>query len=124
MTDVDPREYLPLTEATFCILISLTPGSKHGYAIRQDVEAVSGGRLTLSTSTLYSALGRLLDQALIVRVANDPGERPGPGLPRKAYVLSELGRRVLQAEVDRLQALAATARLRLREGQLASASRR
>ena len=116
MTSTDAQTFLPLTEATLFILLSLTSGQKHGYAIRQDVEAMSEGRIRLSTSTLYSALGRLLDQALIERVANDPGTRPGPGLPRKAYILSALGRRVLQAEVDRLQALAATARLRLREG--------
>jgi DNA-binding PadR family transcriptional regulator len=118
MTELDARTFLPLTEATLYILLSLAPGKKHGYAIRQDVEAMSEGQVRLSTSTLYSALGRLLDQALIERVVNDPDERAGPGLPRKAYVLSDLGRRVLQAEVDRLQALAATARLRLNEGRL------
>ena len=81
MTGLDPQTFLPLTEATLYILLSLAPGKKHGYAIRQDVETMSGGRIRLSTSTLYSALGRLLDQALISRVANDPGTRPGPGLP-------------------------------------------
>jgi DNA-binding PadR family transcriptional regulator len=116
MIGIDAQTFLPLTEAKFYILLSLAPGEKHGYAIRQDVEAMSGGRIRLSTSTLYSALGRLLDQALIARVANGPDTRPGPGLPRKAYVLSDLGRRVLHAEVDRLQALTATARLRLGEG--------
>jgi DNA-binding PadR family transcriptional regulator len=103
----DPASYLPLTEPTFCILISLATGKKHGYAVRQDVEAVGGGRITLSTSTLYSALGGLLDQALIERVPGDPGGVPRPGLPRKAYVLRDLvGRRVLRAETERLQGLA------------------
>ena len=116
MTGADVETFLPLTEATLYILLSLASGKKHGYAIRQDAEATSGGRILLSTSTLYGALGRLLDQALIARVENDPDAVPGPGLPRKAYVLSELGRRVLRAEVDRLQALTAVARLRLGEG--------
>ena len=116
MTGADVETFLPLTEATLYILLSLASGKKHGYAVRQDVEATSGGRVLLSTSTLYSALGRLLDQALIARIENDPDAGPGPGLPRKAYVLSELGRRVLRAEVDRLQALTVTARLRLGEG--------
>jgi DNA-binding PadR family transcriptional regulator len=115
---VDPASYLPLTEPTFCILISLVAGKKHGYAIRQDVEAVSGGRITLSTSTLYGALGRLLDQALIERVPGEPDGEPRPGLPRKAYVLSEMGQRVLQAETERLQGLAAMARLRLEEERI------
>jgi len=115
---VDSASYLPLTEPTFYILISLAAGKKHGYAIRQDVEAVSGGRIILSTSTLYSALGRLLDQALIERVPADPDGEPRPGLPRKAYVLSDLGRRVLQAESERLQGLSTMARLRLGEGRI------
>jgi DNA-binding HxlR family transcriptional regulator len=66
----------------------------------------------LSTSTLYGALGRLLDQGWIERVATDD-DHTGPGLPRKAYVLSRLGRRLLEAETRRLEALTATARLRL-----------
>ena len=65
MTGPDSQVFLPLTEATLYILLSLAPGKKHGYAIRQDVEAMSGGRIRLSTSTLYSALGRLLENATL-----------------------------------------------------------
>lgn len=111
----EPSAYLPLTEPTFYILLSLAPGKKHGYAILKDVETLSNGKITLSTSTLYGALGRLLDQGLIKRVSNDEDDNAGPGLPRKAYILSKMGRRVLQAETDRLQALVATAHLRLGE---------
>ena len=110
---VEPSSCLPLTEPTFYILLSLAPGQKHGYAILQDVEGLSKGRITLSTSTLYSALGRLLDQSLIERVPDDLDGAKHPGRPRKAYVLSELGRRVLRAETDRLSSLVETARPRL-----------
>ena len=112
---IDPASYLPLTEPTFYILLSLAPGKKHGYAILRDVEGLSKGRVLLSTSTLYSALGRLLERGLIERVNGDPRQGPHPGLPRKAYILSEVGRRILKAETDRIQALATTARLRLAE---------
>ena len=112
---IDPASYLPLTEPTFYILLSLAPSKKHGYAILQDVEGLSKGRVLLSTSTLYSALGRLLERGLIERVNGDPGQGPHPGLPRKAYILSKLGRRILEAEIDRMQTLAARARLRLSE---------
>jgi PadR family transcriptional regulator PadR len=105
----DTASYLPLTQPTFYILLSLVPGKKHGYAILKDVE------VSLSTSTLYSALRRLLDQALIERIPSGPGHDAGPGLPRKAYVLSELGRRVLEAETHRLKALVEAAQLRLAE---------
>jgi len=111
----DPISHLPLTAHTFHILLSLAPGKKHGYAILQDVEAVSRGHLKLSTSTLYSALSRLLDQGWIERVPVEMESGSHPGLPRKAYVLSDLGRRILKAETDRIQALAAAARLRLGE---------
>jgi len=107
--------HLPLTETTFYILLSLAPGKKHGYAILKDVKALSKGEVSLSTSTLYSALSRLLDQGLIERIPDDIDSSAGPGLPRKAYVLSEVGRRVLKAATNRMQALVAAAHLRLGE---------
>ena len=109
------QSYLPLTEPTFYILLSLTPGKKHGYAILKDIKALSDGKVALSTSTLYSALSRLLEQGLIKRFPDDAEHYTGPGLPRKAYVLTKIGRRVLGAETNRLQALVTAARLRLGE---------
>ena len=111
---VEPISYLPLTEPTFYILLSLAPGKKHGYAILKDVKELSKERVNLSTSTLYTAVGRLLDQDLIERF-DDGEDDPGPGLPRKSYALTGLGRRVLEAETVRLQGMVKEARLRLRE---------
>jgi DNA-binding PadR family transcriptional regulator len=111
---VDILSYLPLTEPTFYILLSLAPGKKHGYAILKDVKDLSKERVNLSTSTLYTAIGRLLDQELIERFFEED-EDPGPGLPRKSYALTELGRRVLEAETARLHGMVKEARLRLRE---------
>lgn len=110
---IDPLSYLPLTEPSFYILLSLAPGKKHGYAILKDVKELSRDRVNLSTSTLYTAIGRLLDQELIERLGDE--ETNGPGLPRKSYALTELGRRVLEAEAVRLQVMAREARLRLRQ---------
>ena len=111
---VNPISYLPLTEPTFYVLLSLAPGEKHGYAIMKDVQALSKERVNLSTSTLYTAVGRLLDQELIERLSSDEQDT-GPGLPRKSYALTDLGRRVLEAEHIRLQGMVKEARLRLRE---------
>lgn len=111
---VEPISYLPLTEPTFYILLSLAPGRKHGYAILKDVKDLSRERVNLSTSTLYTAVGRMLDQDLIERL-DDDADDPSPGLPRKSYALTELGRRVLEAETVRLQGMVKEARLRLRE---------
>ena len=98
---------LPLREPTFLILLSLSPGPKHGYAILKEVENLSEGRVKLSTGTLYGAIERLLDQGWIRRV-DDPIPN-GTNRPRKAYDLTELGRRVLNAEIARLRKLVSVA---------------
>jgi DNA-binding PadR family transcriptional regulator len=115
---VDVDSQLPLTEATLFILLSLAPGQKHGYAIMKDVAALSDGRVVLSTGTLYGALKRLLDQAWIERV--DDGAATGQdeaNRPRKAYRLTRLGRRILDAEAARVQKLARATRIRLAKDQ-------
>ena len=99
------QSLLPLTEATFYILLSLSAGCKHGYAILKDVSTLSDMSLELSTSTLYGALGRMQEQGLIERVDNGLEAAISPGLPRKAYQLTDLGRRMLEAETSRLRQL-------------------
>ncbi len=94
---------LPLSEATFYILVSLAAGKKHGYAILKDVAQLSGGGVKLSTSTLYTALVRMQDRQLIERMENGEEEGQNPGLPRKAYGLTAHGRRILELEMTRLR---------------------
>jgi DNA-binding PadR family transcriptional regulator len=106
---------IPLREPTFFILLSLAPGKKHGYAILKDVEELSGGKLKLSTGTLYDALSRLLDQGLIKRVQDDTATHPGR--PRKAYELTHNGLRALRSEMDRMETLVALAQRRLARGK-------
>jgi PadR family transcriptional regulator, regulatory protein PadR len=109
-------KYLPLREPTLIILLSLADGEKHGYAILKDVAEISNGNVTLSTGTLYEALARLLDQALIERVTDLPQEDQEdrhPGRPRKAYRITPKGGQVIQAEIARLQSLVAAAQQRL-----------
>ena len=103
MVRTTPATHLPLTEQTFYILLSLAQGAKHGYAIMQDVEGLSRDRVSLSTSTLYSALRRMLDRGLIDSVAPEPDQPPTPGLPRKRYALSKFGWQVLEADLRRLE---------------------
>ena len=103
----DILTHLPLREPTFYILLSLSPGPKHGYAILKDVEELSEGNVLLGTGTLYGAIKRLLDRGWIRRV-NDPIPN-GTDRERKAYALTEQGRRVLNAEIARLQKLVSVA---------------
>ena len=103
----DNLTFLPLREPTFFILLSLSPGPKHGYGILKEVETLSEGRVMLSTGTLYGAIKRLLDREWIKRVT-DPIPN-STDRERKAYTLTELGRRALNAEIQRLEKLVSVA---------------
>ena len=109
----DTLSLRPLREPTFFILLSLSPGPKHGYAILKEVEILSQGRVRLSTGTLYGAIKRLLDRGWIRRV-DDPIPND-TDRERKSYDLTELGQRVLNAEIARLQKLVSVAQIQTAE---------
>ena len=118
-----PGGLTPLREPTLFILLTLSKERKHGYAILKDVEALSAGRVVLSTGTLYGALARLLEQGVIKKSVGavegdvyDANTKPGPDArssagtrERKYYQLTQFGRRVLGAEVERLEHILAAA---------------
>jgi DNA-binding PadR family transcriptional regulator len=101
-------ETLPLTEPVLLILLSLAEQPRHGYAILQDTETMSGGRVHLSTGTLYGALRRLLREGWIERFKDDDNSRG-----KQAYRLTALGRRSLQQEVARMRQITQLADLRV-----------
>ena len=87
-----------LTEAVYYILLSLlTP--RHGYGIMQNAELLSGGRVKLAAGTLYGAINSLLEKGWIMGL---PGEKDSR---KKEYVITENGKTVLQAELQRLKEL-------------------
>jgi len=105
---MDVQANLPLTETTFFIMLSLASEPKHGYAIMKEVETLSRGNVQLRTGTLYGAIKRLLGGGWIERVGEeDKGKDQSRG--RKSYQLTNLGRRVLEAEMMRLDSLVAVA---------------
>ena len=121
--DSSYQNLLPLREPTFFILLSLSSGEKHGYAILKTIEQLSQGKLKMSTGTLYEALARMVELEWIERVdaaaiapvtemANDVDQR---SKTRKAYRINRLGMRVLHAELARMRALVNTASLHLGE---------
>jgi len=110
-TYADGQETTPLTETTFFLLLSLTSGPRHGYAILKDVQELSTGRVVLSTGTLYGAIKRLVEMGWIEPVESDPSAVSGR--PRKEYRLTSLGRRLYDAELVRLQGLVSAAQLRV-----------
>ena len=103
----------PLSEQTYFILLSLQAEPRHGYAIVKDVQTLSNGRVTLSVSTLYTTLKRLLDDGWI-RLRDETSV--GPGKPRKVYELTNKGGNILRLEAQRLDTLVSAARIRGVEG--------
>lgn len=114
MPQPDPTSFLPLPQAQFHVLVALTEGERHGYAIMQAVETSSGGVVRMGPATLYGTLKRLVDQRLAEELARrrsaDDDQR------RRYYRLTGLGERVCAAEADRLASLVRTARANLRPG--------
>ncbi len=90
------------------ILLSLATEPQHGYSILKDVERMSGGRVVLSTGTLYGALRRLLDDDWIERHEDEDTSRG-----KQAYRLTSQGRRNLQLEIDRMKQITRLASLRV-----------
>jgi len=108
----DPKDLLPLKPDTFHVLLVLLHGDHHGYAIMREAAARSGGRVELQAGALYRLLGRLLADGL---VAESP-RRPAPDADderRRYYRVTQLGRRVMAADAERMAALAHAARLAL-----------
>ncbi|WP_047980487.1 PadR family transcriptional regulator [Ornithinibacillus contaminans] len=93
-----PEDFLPLSQATYYILLSLRE-VRHGYAIMQDVETVSRGEVTMGPGTLYGALGKLEKQHIIEKAMIQDDDR------RKYYQLTLLGKDILHLEYKRLKSL-------------------
>jgi len=90
-------------EPSIAILVSLSEGPKHGYAIMADVEATSGQ--PLGPGTLYAALGRLERRGLIEPLPAEDRRRP--------YRLTGLGATTLRAHLDHLERFVQTGLVRL-----------
>jgi DNA-binding PadR family transcriptional regulator len=97
------QDYLPLTETSFFVLLSLATTPKHGYGIIKEVKALSAGRVILAAGTLYSALRRMLEDGWIERLEGDHSD--SDSRERKLYSLTDLGRRIFELETERLQRL-------------------
>ncbi|MFJ3218303.1 PadR family transcriptional regulator [Kitasatospora sp. NPDC086801] len=98
-----------MQEPTLLLLTALADAPRHGYALIQEIAAISGGRVKMRTGTLYGALDRLLQQGLIEVAAEEVVD----GRARRSYALTSAGRAVLAAEAGRLRAVATEAERRL-----------
>jgi DNA-binding PadR family transcriptional regulator len=92
-------------EPSLYILLFLSEGPKHGYAIMVDVEAISGS--PLGPGTLYAALARLEHRGLI--------ESLEPEARRRPYRLTPSGASMLRGQLEGMRVFTDTALERLRE---------
>ena len=97
----DLDDLLPLPSATLHILLALTGGPLHGYAIMRRVDDLSDGAVRMGPGTLYGSIKRMLTDGLIEEIepAADDDER------RRIYQMTGLGETVSAAEVQRLKRL-------------------
>ena len=106
-----PDELLPLTPPVFHLLVALSEGERHGYALMRQVAADTDGALQLGPGTLYGCLQRMLEAGLIA----ESDRRADPLLDderRRYYRISDFGTRVVTAEAKRLAAAVTVARAR------------
>jgi DNA-binding PadR family transcriptional regulator len=99
----DLTELGRFAEPSLHILVALSAGPRHGYAIMTEVEALSGR--PLGPGTLYGALARLERRGLIE--ALEPEDR------RRPYRLTVLGATTLAAQLEQLERFARVGLTRL-----------
>ena len=102
------NDFLPLAPAVLHILLALAGEQLHGYGIMQEVTRQSEGLYKLGPGTLYDNLQRLVKQGIVELAGEEPGDTR-----RRYYRLTSLGRRVVSAEILRLEEVIRQARLHI-----------
>jgi DNA-binding PadR family transcriptional regulator len=108
-TQNSSESYGPLTPAMFHVLLALAEDDLHGYAILKEVELRTGGKVLLSTGTLYGIIKRLLADGLIAELRSRPAATQDDER-RRYYRLTPRGREVAAAEAERMNEIVAIAR--------------
>jgi len=106
---VEVDDLLPLKPALYLILLALTEGDLHGYALKKEILHRTDGRVRLGAGTLYRSIRQLVDLGLI----EESDQRPDPALDderRSYYRLTQFGRQAAHAETERLADLVRIAR--------------
>lgn len=104
------HHFLPLSPANLYILLSLAGEDRHGYGIMQEVAKQSEGKYKLGPGTLYDNLQKLMSHGIV----EDAPRRSADDDPRRRYYrLTTFGRKVLAADVERLEELIRAAKGRL-----------
>jgi DNA-binding PadR family transcriptional regulator len=115
----DLQELLPLSPATFYILLALADEDRHGYGIMQEVSRQSEGKYKLGPGTFYDNLEKLIDHGMVKEV---PRKSANDDPRRRYYRMTGFGRKLLLAEVSRLEVAVREAKVRLRATKAGEAS--
>lgn len=117
----DPRveELLPVTPRVLLILWGLAEGPHHGYRLLKITEQLGRGRVSIGPASLYEAIHNLRSKDLIEH-SPPPDDTDRADSRRRYFRLTDFGRQVLEAEAERVVALAAD----LRKAKIAAAGRR
>src|SRR5260370_41531187 len=109
---------LPLSLPVFHMLLALSEGERHGYALKREILQRTRGKLNLGSGALYGSINKMLEEELIA----ESDERPDPHLDderRRYYQITPFGLRVLQSEAVRLRHLVRLAESKLKLPELA-----
>lgn len=90
------KVYVPMTETGFYILMCLRKEA-HGYSIVQQVEKLTDSEIRISPGTMYGSLSKMEKDGLISFVREED--------KRKIYMITDLGRQVLELEINRIKRL-------------------
>ena len=99
----DPGGLARFGEPGVLVLLSLSDGAKHGYAITADVLEETGVRL--GPGTLYGALTKLEERDMVVALPSEDRRRP--------YEITDAGRAALAAHLATWSRIVQTGRARL-----------
>jgi DNA-binding PadR family transcriptional regulator len=100
-----PANLLPLSSALFHILISLCAGERHGYGIMLEIAERTEKQVKLGPGSFY----RILSDAIAAGLVEESKLRPRPDIDdarrTRYYRLTSFGRKVAEAETERLSAM-------------------
>ncbi len=96
-------DLLPLPVAEFQILLALVDESRHGHGIKLEVAERTEGRVVMGPGTLYTAIKRMQDRALIEEQAAPRTDADDDR--RRYYAITPFGLEVARAEAERMRQL-------------------
>lgn len=100
------REVTPLSTAAFLVLLALSDGEMHAYALLKHLEGTLTWASPVGPATLYRMLRQMVTDGWLAQSCGAEGDDPR----RRYFRLTTIGRRVAASEARRLESLVAAAR--------------